>query len=153
MTEKDPERITRADLGSWISGPPQLNTQAYPGERMGRPQTGPGSVARWGRRILAILIDWALAYGISLIFWRGNEWVTLSLFAAMTLLGVCLFGHSVGHRLLGMQVQKLNGTAVRPVDGLVRTLLVLLVVPPFIQDADTRGLHDRARGTILVRIR
>ncbi|RII42983.1 RDD family protein [Galactobacter valiniphilus] len=153
MTEKDPERITRADLGSWISGPPQLNTQAYPGQRMGRPQAGPGSIARWGRRIVAILIDWALAYVISLVFWGGNEWVTLSLFAAMTLLGVCLFGHSIGHRLLGMQVQKLNGTAARPLDGLIRTLLVLLVVPPFIQDADTRGLHDRARGTILVRIR
>ncbi|MDR2257315.1 MAG: RDD family protein [Arthrobacter sp.] len=153
MTEKDPERITRADLGSWISGPPQLQTQAFPGERMGRPQSGPGSLARWGRRIGGILIDWGLAYAISLIFWSGNEWVTLSLFAAMTLLGVCLFGHSVGHRVLGMQVQKLSGAPVRPLDGLIRTLLVLLVVPPFIQDADTRGLHDRARGTVLVRIR
>jgi len=153
MSEKDPERITRSDIGSWISGPPQHEQYAYPGERLGRPRTGPGSIARWGRRIGALAVDWGIAYGLSLLFAHGNEWVTLSIFAVMTLLGVCLFGHSVGHRLLGMQVQRLAGGPSRPLDGVVRTVLMLLVVPPFIQDPDQRGVHDRARGTVLVKIR
>ncbi|NLA66265.1 MAG: RDD family protein, partial [Leucobacter sp.] len=33
----------------------------YPGERLGLPEEGSGSVGRIGRRFIAIAIDWALA--------------------------------------------------------------------------------------------
>ena len=153
MTEKDNARISRSDIGSWISGPPQLNQYDYPGERLGRPQSGPGSVGRWGRRIAALAIDWALAMGISWLIWRGDPWGNLIVFLIMQILMVGFFGHSFGHRIMGMQVQKLNGKPINMLDGLIRSLLVALVIPPFIQDADNRGLHDRVRGSILVRIK
>ena len=36
----------------------------YPGQRLGLPETGSGSIARFGRRIAALLIDWFIAYGL-----------------------------------------------------------------------------------------
>ena len=36
--------IERDDLGSWLNGAP--SDQKYPGEIMGRPETGPGAIAR-----------------------------------------------------------------------------------------------------------
>ncbi|CPU67518.1 Conserved membrane protein of uncharacterised function [Mycobacteroides abscessus] len=35
--------------------------------------------------------------------------------------------------------------------GLLRTVLLCLVIPAVVWDADGRGLHDRAAGTVLVR--
>ena len=40
------------------SSPDQSLGETYPGERLGLPERGTGSVARWGRRILALLVDW-----------------------------------------------------------------------------------------------
>jgi hypothetical protein len=34
----------------------------------------------------------------------------------------------------------------------VRTVLLCLAIPALIWDADLRGLHDRAAGTMLVRV-
>ena len=33
----------------------------FPGNRLGLPETGPGSVASWPRRVLALLLDWLIA--------------------------------------------------------------------------------------------
>jgi hypothetical protein len=52
-----------------------------------------------------------------------------------------------------MQVQKINGRPVNILDAVVRTILVGVVIPPLIQDADQRGLHDKARKTVLVMVR
>ncbi|RKW71684.1 RDD family protein [Galactobacter caseinivorans] len=153
MSEKDPERITRSDIGSWISGPPQQSQYNFPGERLGRPQRGPASVARWGVRIVALLIDWAIAMGLAWIFFRGDSWGNLAFFVVLQILMVGFFGYSIGHRIMGMQVQKMTGKPVNYLDALVRALLVALIIPPFLQDPDQRGLHDRLRGTILVMIR
>ena len=36
--------------------------------------------------------------------------------------------------------------------GLVRTVLLLTVIPPLVTDRDLRGLHDRAANTIVIRL-
>ena len=144
--------MDRKDFGSWLEGPPQLNSEAWPGRRLGRPESGQGSVARLGRRIGALSIDWVLAMALSFVFFGGDPGANLAFFAGMQILFVGVTGHSIGHRTLGMQVQRLDGTAARPLDGLLRTVLLCLVVPPLLGDADQRGLHDRATKTILVRI-
>lgn len=89
----------------------------------------------------------------SFLFFEADAIANLAVFAAMTLLFVSVTGHTVGHRVMGMQVQRLDGTAVKPLDGVVRTLLLCLVIPTLLSDADQRGLHDRVRKTILVRTR
>lgn len=153
MSGQERQRVTRADIGSWVDGPPQLNQQDFPGQRMGRPQSGPGSIARWGRRILALCIDWAIAMGVAWLLLRGNPWGSLIVFVVIQMIMVGFFGRGIGHWILGMQVQKLNGKPVNILDGLVRTVLVGVVIPPLIQDADQRGLHDKACKSVLVVVR
>ncbi|GHF08234.1 RDD family protein [Pseudolysinimonas yzui] len=131
--------------------------QRWPGERLGLPESGPRSIARPARRIAALAIDWALASVISLVFfstgpWQTNGFVTLGLFAGIQLLFLLLLNGGVGHLLLGMRVVPLDPGRLAPWRALVRTLLVCLFVPAVIWDADQRGLHDRAAGTLLVRV-
>lgn len=136
------------------SGPAE---NRWPGERLGLPESGPRSIARPGRRIAALAIDWALASGLSLALfptgpWRTDGFVTLGLFAGIQLLFLLVVNGGVGHLILGMRVVPLNPGRLAPWRPLVRTLLVCLFVPAVIMDADQRGLHDRLAGTILVRV-
>jgi hypothetical protein len=39
--------------------------QGYPGETLGLPEHGSGSLANMGRRLAALLVDWLMAYGIA----------------------------------------------------------------------------------------
>ncbi|QXQ12104.1 RDD family protein [Paeniglutamicibacter sp. Y32M11] len=119
---------------------------------MGRPERGPGSVARIGRRVGALLVDWGIAMLISMFFFKSDPAANLVIFAATQMLFVGVTGHSIGHRIFGMQVQGLDGSAVRPLTGIIRTALLCLVIPVFFTDSDQRGFHDRIRKTILVRI-
>ncbi|HVR00088.1 MAG TPA: RDD family protein, partial [Mycobacterium sp.] len=53
-------------IGSWLSGPPESGRRAgYPGESLGLPERGPGSLARMGRRLAALMLDWLIAYGLA----------------------------------------------------------------------------------------
>jgi uncharacterized RDD family membrane protein YckC len=138
--------------GSWLSGvaaPEGAGT--FPGERFGLPETGSGSVASMGRRLLALLADWLLCMVIALAAFRSQFW-TLPLFAVETYLLTALTGVTVGKRLLGIRVVRLSGRPVGFVWALVRTALLLTVVPALITDRDLRGLHDRAADTVVVRI-
>ena len=131
--------------------------QRWPGEHLGLPQQGPRSIARPGRRIGALVIDWALAYALSLAFfstgpWQTNGFVTLGLFGAIQLLFLTLLNGGIGHLIFGLRVVPLVPGRLAPWRALVRTALVCLFVPALIMDADQRGLHDRAAGTLLVRV-
>jgi hypothetical protein len=55
--------LGREDVATWLEGPRGALPGAYgsPGERLGLPPTGPGSVASWGRRFAAIFLDWGAA--------------------------------------------------------------------------------------------
>lgn len=89
---------------------------------------------------------------ISLFFFKSDPTANLIIFAAMQMLFVGVTGHSIGHRIFGMQVQGMDGSAVKPLTGILRTLLICLVIPPLFSDSDQRGYHDRIGKTILVRI-
>lgn len=134
----------------------------YPGERLGRPATGSGSVARFGRRIVALLIDYAAASLIATAFFGYNQFALpaeaglnmfspLIVFTILQMLFIPTIGGSPGHRLVGLRLEMLPGGWPGLWRPIVRTLLLLVVVPALIWDADQRGLHDKAVGTILVR--
>lgn len=144
--------MERKDFSSWLEGPPQHNTQEWPGQDMGRPVKGPGSVARFPRRVGALLLDWGLSMLLSWWLFNSHDLATLGLFCAGQIIGVGFTGHTIGHRTFGMQVQSLDGTAIKPLQGLSRSLLLCLAIPAFITDKDQRGLHDRLPKTILVNI-
>ncbi|MFP3462107.1 RDD family protein [Arthrobacter globiformis] len=144
--------VDRKDIGSWLSGPDTSGISKYPGERLGFPESGPGSMARAGRRILAITIDWTIALLISNVFLGGNSMATLGVFAAEQILLIGTLGYSIGHRVMGIQVVKPDGSAAGPLAALVRTVLLCLVIPAVIFDPDQRGLHDKAMNTVLIRM-
>lgn len=133
----------------------ELEPSRWPGERLGLPDTGPGSVGRLGRRLAALAIDWAAAMLIALLFARYDSlvysWVTLGIFALMQILFIPTIGGSVGHRLVGMRVVPLVGGWVGPWRPIVRTLLLVIVLPALVWDSDQRGFHDKVAGTVLIR--
>lgn len=152
-------RLTREDLGSWLSGPGSVipSDQAHRGERLGLPAEGRGSIARWGRRLGALLIDWLASLLLVRLFLPGitygtpdSSLVTLGFFLAELTLFTWLVGASFGQRLLGLAVVRLDGGPPGLGRALLRSLQVCLLVPPMIWDRDSRGLHDRSMGTVLV---
>jgi uncharacterized RDD family membrane protein YckC len=124
---------------------------AYPGERFGLPADGPRSVAGMGRRLGALLIDWAVCTLIATALFHDQYW-TLVVFAVQDYLLTALTGLTLGKRLAGIRVARLDGRPVGLGWGLVRTLLLLTVIPPLITDRDLRGLHDRAANTVVIRL-
>ncbi|MCT9820058.1 RDD family protein [Microbacterium sp. W1N] len=126
------------------------------------PESGSGSIARPGRRIGALLIDYAAATIIATAFFGYDQFALpseagLSLFApmmvfvALQVLFIPTLGGSPGHRILGMRLQLLHGGWAGLWRPIVRTLLLALVIPAVVWDADQRGLHDKAAGTVLLR--
>ncbi len=138
--------------GSWLSGTaPARAGNEYPGQRLGLPESGAGSVAGMGRRLGALMIDWllceAIAWGV-----LHDQYLTIAVFAAEVYLLTALTGFTVGKRLLGLRVVRLDGKPVGFLWSLVRTLLFLAVIPPLVFDGDLRGLHDKAANTVVIRI-
>ena len=142
--------IERRDFSSWISGPP-TEPGHYPGRALGLPRTGPGSIARPGRRVVALCVDWAACLAISAAFFHGDSLVTLGIFALEQILLVGTVGYGLGHRLLGLKVVRLGGGPAGFSAAILRTLLLCLVIPAVVFDVDQRGLHDKAAKTVLVR--
>lgn len=141
----------------------QSSGHGYAGEGLGLPDAGRGALAGWGTRITALVLDWFLANLAAFAIVRdtgiwqapvtGVDFVPLAVFAAEIWLMTAFVGASVGQRLRHLVVARLDGAPVGVVRAFVRTLLILLVLPPLIVDRDGRGVHDRLAGTVLVRAR
>jgi uncharacterized RDD family membrane protein YckC len=137
--------------GSWLSGVASAGeTGEYPGQQLGLPESGPGSVAGVGRRLGALLIDWLLCEAIAIGAFH-QQYLTIVVFAVETYLLTALTGYTAGKRVLGLRVARLDGKPVGLLWALVRTVLFLAVVPPLVFDSDLRGLHDKAANTIVLR--
>jgi uncharacterized RDD family membrane protein YckC len=123
------------------------------------------SVAPMGRRVAALVLDWvlcelivaavtrhSLASGAADSHYFSTMYWTLLVFGLEVWLLTAISGLTVGKRLLGIRTIRTNGG--RPGFGwaLLRTVLLLFVVPPLLADRDLRGLHDRASDTIVVRM-
>jgi len=120
---------------------------------MGRPESGPGSIARPGVRIAAIAIDFAISFVIYAAFFFGSSWASLVIFIVLQLAFLIPFGGSIGHLIMGMRVVNLQNRWAGIWRPIVRTLLLSLLIPAVIWNADQRGLHDVFAGTVLVRVR
>lgn len=135
---------------------------SYRGERLGLPESGRGSLAGLGRRVFALLIDYAAATIIATAFFGYDQFALpdeagltmfapMIVFVAVQIVFIPTIGGSPGHRILGMRVQRADGAWTGLWRPVLRTLLLAIVIPAVIWDADGRGLHDRAAGTVLVR--
>lgn len=125
----------------------------WPGKRLGLPRSGPGSVARPGRRILALCIDWAISMLIAFAFLGNDPFATLLVFVVMQVVLVMTLGSSIGHLVMGLRLGVLGGGQLGFWRPLMRALLIAIVIPAVIWDRDQRGMHDRLIGTVLLRFR
>lgn len=159
-------------FATWLSGPPpsEPGTPAqgpndFPGQRLGLPQTGAGSLAGMGRRIGALLLDWFIAYGLASLAvtfgfvsserFFGTQIGSTAVMVVWLVLGVMsvrMFGFTTGQYALGLRVASVDhrihvgfGRAIS------RGLLVAFVIPALFTDADGRGYQDRLTGTAVVR--
>lgn len=123
----------------------------FRGERLGLPAAGPGSVAGLGVRLIALFIDNALSQLIARAFTSDRYLTPFLIFVLQIAIFTWLVGGSVGQRMMSIRVHSLVRPRVTFLDALVRTFLLILVIPPAIYDRDQRGLHDRAVGTVVVR--
>ncbi|MEO0048695.1 MAG: hypothetical protein RL556_27, partial [Actinomycetota bacterium] len=103
-----------------------------------------------------ITVDWAVSVLLAFAFFKHeasgyyDNNVALSVFALEQILLIATAQASIGHRILGLKLVRLDGQPVGILPAVIRTALLLLVIPAAIWDADNRGLHDKAAKTALV---
>jgi uncharacterized RDD family membrane protein YckC len=123
------------------------------------PRSGPGAVAGWGRRFVAIAIDWLLSMLVVSVFigqdvWSGDgpaQWLPLAVFGLEAWVLTTLLGGSAGQLIMRVGVRRTSGEPLDIFRALLRTFLILLVIPPLIFNRDQQGLHDLAVDSIAVR--
>lgn len=115
------------------------------------PPEATATKASLGRRIVALLVDWALASAISAGFLDYDPLATIAVFAVMTWVLLATRGATIGHTFLGLQVRAVDGGAARPLQVLIRTVALCFVIPAVVWGLDGRGLHDVWAGTRIVR--
>jgi uncharacterized RDD family membrane protein YckC len=128
--------------------------QRVRGASLGLPADGPGSLAGFGSRMGAFLVDAvgsALVAGLVTAPALPGNW-SLAAFAAVTVLTLVTVGQTPGMRLFGLRLaHPRQGQRLAPWRAVVRTALLCLLVPALVVDADGRGLHDRLTDTAVVR--
>ena len=116
--------------------------------------------AWFGRRVVAFLVDWFASVLVALLvfpqFGYGtNESMlaTLLIFSAEVIVLTWLTGASFGQRIVGLRVISIDGGRLPLWRVVIRTALILLVIPAVVYDAQGRGLHDRVAASVVVRVR
>lgn len=112
-----------------------------------------------GRRLAAISVDWLACYAIIAAISGGigqmgpdRSLSILALFFAEVSVLTALQGASLGQKIFRMKVVRFkDGGAITPLQGLIRTVFLVLVVTAVTYDENGRGIHERLSGTILIR--
>jgi hypothetical protein len=106
-----------------------------------------------GRRFGALLADWLLCVLVSTFFAdpRTSGWPPVVVLVVVHTVFVGLFGQTPGMFLTRLRcVSIADGGAIGLFRALLRSVLLVLVVPALIMDGLRRGLHDRAAGSIVL---
>lgn len=124
--------------------------------------TDPGfETASWGRRILALFVDWFASTLVVIVLVGFEAWsqpgapeqgYVFLVFALETALFTWLLGGSFGKLATRLRTAPADGRLrpLNPVLLLARQVAVLLVLPPLVFKSDGRGLHDLMAGTATV---
>ena len=131
---------------------------AYPGQALGLPAEGRGSLASWRSRVAALALDWAACMAVAVGFfgstvltgcgWRA--WMILAIFFVQSAVLSWLMGGSFGQLICRIAVIRIDRKPLGPARAVLRAALVSLALPPLIISADRRGLQDLAAGTVVV---
>ena len=111
-----------------------------------------------GRRVAALTIDWLMSYAVAYLLTRNTtvserSFVILLVFFVEILILTALQGASAGQKLLRIKVIRFDdGGQVAPLQVLVRTVLLVLVITAITFDENGRGIHERLSGSVLTRL-
>ena len=112
-----------------------------------------------GRRMLGVLIDWLMSYAIAVGFFvefgeSSMGAVVFLIFTAQYLLFTALGGATPGHRIVGLKIVRFSdGGMPTPLQALIRTGLLVLIVTAITFDQNGRGINERLSNTVLIRTR
>ncbi|MEA5116284.1 MAG: RDD family protein [Propionicimonas sp.] len=135
-----------------------VETEEYPGQSLGLPEHGRGSLASWRARLAALLVDWGTsmivavaAFGVGVLRDQGwRAWMILAVFFVQKAVLTALAGGSFGQILARVQVVRVEGGPIGWWRALVRTAMVCAVLPAVGIGAERRGLDDLVLGTVVV---
>jgi uncharacterized RDD family membrane protein YckC len=133
----------------------------YPGASLGLPPTGPGSLAGWGSRVAALVVDWGASMGVAvLLFGTGvltgggwRAWMILAVFFVESTVLTALAGGSFGKILARIGVLGIDGSPIGWGRSAARALAVCLVLPAVVIGAERRSLADLMLATVVLRRR
>ncbi len=116
--------------------------------------------ASWGRRILALFVDWAASTLVVIALLGLDDYsdssasgfYVLLVYVIEAALFTWLVGGSFGKVATRLRVVPTDGRLrpLNPLRLLARQVLVALVIPPLVFRSDGRGLHDLFAGTATV---
>lgn len=112
-----------------------------------------------GRRMLGLLIDWALCYFITWGFFADPGTGAFTPIVYFLYLGQYLFfsilgGATPGHRIVGLKIVSFSDAQMpTPRQALIRTALLAIVITAITFDQNGRGINERFSGTVLIRSR
>lgn len=130
----------------------------YPGQSLGLPAGGRGSLASWRSRVAAMIGDWAASMIVATLIFgtgalNGDDW------RAFTILGVyfveasiltALTGASFGQLIARIGVIRLDGGPLGLWRPVARTAMKCIVLPAVVVGAERRALNDLLLGTVVV---
>lgn len=132
--------------------------EQWPGQGLGLPESGRGSLASWGSRITALVLDWGMSmilawalFGIGAL--RGNDWrafTILGVFFVQSSVFTALAGGSFGKLIARIGIIRLDGQPIGLLRAVARQFMVCLVIPALVIGMHRRGLDDIALGTVVV---
>ena len=130
------------------------------------PQPLPFETASWGRRVLALVVDWFASSLVVIVILGPARFfadqstspdplpslLTLVVFVVESALLTALSGGSFGKLATRLRVVRIDGSGrnLGLLGALARTILVAVVIPPLVFRPDGRGLHDLMAGTATV---
>ena len=112
----------------------------FPGQSIGLPESGPGSLAPWRARVGALIGDWAASMVVAVAIF-GMEVVTGSGWTSFMILAVffveasaltILTGGSFGQLIARIGIIRLDGEPLGWWRPIVRTALKCLVIPALV---------------------
>lgn len=115
--------------------------------------------ASWGRRVLALIIDWFASILVVMAVIGAAGWsedpysglYTMAVFLGESAVLTALAGGSFGQLATRLRVLRYDGRGqLNLLQSLIRSALICLVIPPLVFRPDGRGLHDMAAGSVTV---
>jgi uncharacterized RDD family membrane protein YckC len=132
--------------------------ESYPGQRLGLPAAGHGSLASWRARIAALLLDWAVCMGVAVLLfgtevltgsdWRA--WMILATFFVQSTVLSWLVGGSLGQVVCRLAVARLDRQPLGVARAVLRAAMISLALPAVVIGPDRRNLADLAAGTAVI---